>query len=249
MSTIGNPSAESSNSSLALTVFGANGGTGAAAVQQALTAGHRVTAVTRHPEQFSQRHERLTVLKGDATVEADVLGAVAGADAVLSALGVPYSRNPISLYSKSARAIVMAMEHTGIRRLIVVTSSAVDPDGFPATSLMKQLVGKYLIGPVIHRLGRTMYEDMVRMEEIIRSTSLDWTILRPPALFNKDAVGAVETSLRPMTAQFVARQDLGAIMVDETTRDDHHRETVYVRSVDGRPSIIRTIWDDAIRKK
>ena len=242
-------STDSTRERLALTVFGANGGTGAAVVQQALAAGHRVTAVTRHPEQFSQRHERLRVLKGDATIEADVKRAVTGADAVLSALGVPYSQKPIALYSESARVVVSAMERSGIRRLIVVTSSAVDPDGFPATSLMNKLVGRYLIGPVIHRLGRTMYEDMLRMEGIIRASSLNWTILRPPALFDKDSVGPVETSSEPMAAQFVARQDLASIMLAEIATSDHHQGTLYTRSIDGRPNILRTIWNDGIRKK
>lgn len=234
---------------LSLTIFGANGGTGAAAVKQALAAGHRVTAVTRHPEQFAQRHDRLTVFKGDATVIADVVESITGADAVLSALGVPYSRVPISLYSDSARCLVEAMAQTGGRRLVVVTSSAVDPDGFPVTSPVSRIIGKYLIGPVIHSLGRTMYADMLRMEEIVRGSGMDWTILRPPALFDKEAAGPVEVSLAPMAGQFIARQDLAAIMLTEASSTQHHRETLYVRSLDGRPSILRTIWNDGIRKK
>ena len=249
MSDTDTPEGEKPIRRLRLTLFGANGGTGRAAVEQALAAGHSVTAVTRHPEQFSQRPDGLTVFTGDATVPADVRAATEGADAVLSALGVPYSREPISLYSRSAQCIVDAMTETGVRRLIVVTSSAVDPDGFPVEKLIPRLVGQYLIGPIVHRLGRTMYEDMIRMETIIRESNLDWTILRPPALFNKDSAGATEVSLKPMAAQFVAREDLGAIMLDEVTNLEHLNRTLYVRSLEGRPSIVRTIWEDGIRKK
>lgn len=234
---------------LRLTVFGANGGSGAAAVAQALAAGHDVTAVTRHPEQFSQRHERLTIFRGDATIPADVMRALDGADVVLSALGVPYSKKPISLYSRSAECIVDAMQQANVRRLIAVTSSAVDPNGFPVEKFVSRIVGRYLIGPLVHRLGRTMYEDMVRMEKIIQASDLDWTILRPPALFNADTAGAYEVSLTPMVGQFVSRQDLGAIMLNESTSTQHIRKTLYVRSVEGRPSIVRTIWEDGIKKK
>jgi putative NADH-flavin reductase len=45
---------------------------------QALGAGHKVTAVTRHPGQIQAR-ERLAVVRGDARDEAAVDGAVAGA--------------------------------------------------------------------------------------------------------------------------------------------------------------------------
>lgn len=78
MSNAGTPDRDKFVTPLRLTVFGANGGTGAAAVEQALAVGHSVTAVTRHPEQFSLKHDRLTVFKGDATVPADVRAAIEG---------------------------------------------------------------------------------------------------------------------------------------------------------------------------
>ncbi|MEN2736359.1 NAD(P)H-binding protein [Microbacterium sp. X-17] len=232
-----------------MTVFGANGGTGAAAVEHALAAGHAVTAVTRHPEQLGRTHERLTVRRGDATVPADVRAAIDGADAVLSALGVPYSRAPITLYSRSGRCIVDAMSEAGVRRLVVVSSSAVDPDGFPAAGPVDRLIGRYVIGPIVHRLGRTMYEDMLRMEGIIRASGLDWTIVRPPALFDREAAGPTEVSLQPMTGRFVSRQDLAAIMLEEAVGAEHIARTLYVRSIGGRPSIARTIWEDGIRTR
>ncbi|MEY9951864.1 NAD(P)-dependent oxidoreductase [Leifsonia sp. EB34] len=234
---------------LRLTVFGANGGTGRALVEHALAAGHRVTAVTRHPEQFPQRHERLVVFAGDATVPADVGAAIDGADAVLSALGVPYSREPITLYSRSAECIAEAMRRLGVSRLIAVSSAAVDPDGFPAKNLGDRLIGQYLIGPVIHRLGRTMYADMLRMERIVRDSDLGWTILRPPALFDADAAGRTAVSLEPLAHRFVSRRDLGAVMLREVTETEYVGKILYVYSVDGRPSLARTIWEDGIRRK
>lgn len=229
---------------LRLTVFGANGGSGRALMRQALTAGHHVTAITRHPEQIPD-DDRLTVLRGDATDAADVRSAVEGADAVLSALGVPYSRDPISLYSASARRMVEAMQQVGPRRLIVVTSSAVDPDGHAGGGVLGPLV----IGPLISRLGRTMYDDMRRMEAIVQDSDLDWTILRPPALFDKEAAGPAELSLAPTAGRFAARQDLAAAMLTEAHSTEHLRAVLYIRSLEGRPSIWRTIWRDAIRKQ
>jgi putative NADH-flavin reductase len=75
-----------------LTVFGANGPTGHHLVDQALAAGDRVTAVTRHPDSIPPR-EGLTVIGADVA-DADAVDAtIAGSDAVLSALGVSYSRS------------------------------------------------------------------------------------------------------------------------------------------------------------
>ena len=83
-----------------LAVFGASGPTGQLVTKQALAAGHIVTAVTRHPETFPLRHEHLQVLYGDVFDLTAVERAVTGQDAVISTLGVPFSRKPITVYSQ-----------------------------------------------------------------------------------------------------------------------------------------------------
>ena len=110
-----------------IVVFGANGPTGQLLTKQALAEGHAVTAVTRHPEAFPFRDARLRVLRGDVFDLSAVEGAVAGQYAVLSTLGVPYSRKPITLYSQGTAHIVQAMNRYGVRRLVCTTSSGVDP--------------------------------------------------------------------------------------------------------------------------
>src|SRR4051812_5318411 len=86
------------SSIMKIVIFGANGQTGKLLTQQALAAGHTVTAVTRHPETFPIRHEHLQVMHGDVFDLAAVEQAVAGQEAVLSTLGVPFSRQPITVY-------------------------------------------------------------------------------------------------------------------------------------------------------
>ncbi len=110
-----------------IVVFGANGPTGQILTKQALAKGYVVTAVTRHPETFPLRHEHLQVMRGDVFDLASVEQAVAGQDAVLSTLGVPFSRQPITVYSQGMAHIVQAMNHSGVRRLVCVSSSATDP--------------------------------------------------------------------------------------------------------------------------
>jgi putative NADH-flavin reductase len=69
-------------------IFGATGGTGRELVAQALAQGHVVTAFARDPAKVRVKHENLRVVKGDMLDENAVAQAVAGQDAVLSALGV-----------------------------------------------------------------------------------------------------------------------------------------------------------------
>jgi len=71
-----------------LLIFGANGGTGRQLVAQALAQGHLVTAFVRNPAKLAVAHQSLQIVQGDALRYANVEPAVAGQDAVLSALGV-----------------------------------------------------------------------------------------------------------------------------------------------------------------
>ena len=92
-----------------IVIFGANGPTGRLLTKQALAEGHAVTAVTRHPEAFPLKHACLQVLGGDVYDLEAVEKAVTGQDAVLSTLGVPFSRKPIRVYSEGTANIVQAM--------------------------------------------------------------------------------------------------------------------------------------------
>lgn len=99
-------------------VFGANGRTGRVIVEEALRAGYGVTAAVRTPEKFSpvtvDGPGALAVVRADVRDPASVRAAIAGHDAVISAIGPP-GRLARGLYSDGARALVRAMEHTGPR--------------------------------------------------------------------------------------------------------------------------------------
>ena len=70
-----------------LVVLGATGGTGRLVVEQALAAGHTVTALVRSPEGLTLRDPNLHVLAGRATDPSAVVRALDGADALISTLG------------------------------------------------------------------------------------------------------------------------------------------------------------------
>jgi putative NADH-flavin reductase len=73
-----------------LLIFGATGGTGRQLVEQALEQGHEVTAFVRNPAKVTTKHEKLKVVKGNILDCHSVGAAVAGQDAIFSALGVRF---------------------------------------------------------------------------------------------------------------------------------------------------------------
>lgn len=160
-----------------LTSFGASGGTGRRVVEQAQAAGHHVTAVVRDPARLPTRHQRLQAVVADVLDPAAIQPTVAGADAVVSALGPRSSRNRSSIVSAGTASILEAMRAAGTSRLVVVSATPVANDDHGTT-----LPYRLLVAPIMRVLLGGLYADLAVMEETGRRSGLDWTIMRPPQL-------------------------------------------------------------------
>jgi putative NADH-flavin reductase len=228
-----------------IAVFGANGPTGRLVTEQALAAGHVVTAITRHPEDFPIRDAHLTVLAGDVYDQASVDRAVDGQDAVLSSLGVPFGKEPITVYSQGMTNIIQAMDRGGVRRLICVTSSAVDPAAGPHGGFFFE---KVLQPFVVGVLGKTLYADMTRMEAIVKDSDLDWIIVRPSGLFETPAVTDYHTAERYLKGKFTSRADLANSMLAQVDSTEYLRKVMAVATVSEQPSLLSFFMKEAVSK-
>ncbi|HKD89880.1 MAG TPA: NAD(P)H-binding protein [Streptosporangiaceae bacterium] len=196
-----------------LTIFGATGGTGICLVEQALAAGHDVTAVVRDPARLTVSTPspalaaRLQVVTADVMDPAAIVPAVAGADAVLTAIG-PRGAGVTTVSQDSVRSIIAAMQKAGALRLLTVSGSIVADEGeSPYLRLIKPLVRRTFL--------RHVCADMRAAEAEIEASEMDWTIMRPPRLTAGPVTGRYRTSIdsglpRSLT---VSRADLAAYML------------------------------------
>jgi putative NADH-flavin reductase len=163
-------------------VAGASGGTGRLVVEQARAAGHRVTAMVRDSGRYEPPpgvavHQAGVVTDQDLTLPA-------GTDAVISALGKRSRQDPVPVCAAGTANLVAAMERAGVRRLVVVsavpvlTSGAGEPWWF-----------RHVVRPFVRRGAPGIYADLEAMEEVVRDAarSVDWTIVRPGYLVDKEA--------------------------------------------------------------
>jgi putative NADH-flavin reductase len=169
-----------------LTVFGATGRTGRHVVEQALAAGHEVTALARNPAALPER-ERLTAVQGDVLDPASVRRAVAGGDAVVSVLGVP-DRKPTTVFSEGVGNMLRAMKAGGPRRIVALSADGVEEN--PNVNIGQRLVTKWIVA----RIFRSRWDDMIRMERELVGSDVDWTAIRPPGLTNGERTGRYRTS-------------------------------------------------------
>lgn len=208
------------------TVFGATGGTGRQLVRQALEAGHEVTAVVRDPARLPERHEHLRTLTADVTDAEALTPAVAGRDAVLSALGAPGNK-AAGIASSGTAAILRAMEAGGVRRYVGVSAAPVGP-----AAEGEGVFQRRVMLPLVRRALRAVYADLAVMEDAVRAADVDWTIVRPPRLTDKAAKGTYQqvTGGNVARSHLIPRADLAAAMLAMVEDPATVKQTVGVAS-------------------
>lgn len=207
-----------------LAVFGASGRTGREVVRRALERGHDVRAFARTPAKIDLQHERLEIVQGDVQDPAAVARGVAGADAVLSALG-PTANVPDPQITRGTRHIVDAMRRQGVRRIVVTGGAGVsDPQDRP--TLVSRLVkGLLLI------VARRVYQDMRGAVEVVRTSDLDWTVVRLPRLTDDPATGTVRSDyLGGDVGIRIGREDVASFMLDQLESDRYVRAAPVISS-------------------
>lgn len=209
-----------------LTIVAATGGVGRHLVDQAISAGHDVTAIARRPERITA--DVSTVAVDLAQPSASVLqSAVAGADAVLSGLG-PRNRADAGIVEVGTRAITNAMQAVGVSRIVVVSARPVltvasrgRPE-VPRHDPGDGVVARYVVAPLLKAMFGDLYRDLARMEDDLADSSLNWTVMRPPRLTNGRLTSAyrTETDGGVRRGYTVSRADVAHLMLDTLHRPE-----------------------------
>ncbi len=198
-----------------LAVFGASGRTGRPLVQQALDAGHDVIALVRTPATFPLKHERLTVVQGDALNAAEVDEVVQGADAVVSVLGQS-KKSPEDLQTVATKNIVAAMEKYGITRIVSLTGAGVDaPQDKP------KLIN-HIIKFALKTMQGSVLADAEQHAKILQNSTLDWVIVRGPMLTEGPYTGKYRVGWVGInTSARISRADVADFMLKQVTDNSY----------------------------
>ncbi len=216
-------------------VIGATGGSGRAAIEHLLAAGHHVTAFVRRPEANASAPAGLGYVQGDAMRAEDIERAVKGHDAVVVTLGITENplrvrffgpaRTPLDVRSRGTRNVIAAMKKHGVRKLVVQTT--------------------YGLGETRQRLGfvdRTFFNLVLKPQvadtEIqsreVQESGLDWVLVQPVHLTDdaSDEMPFVSVS-DDIEGLKVSRRSVGRVLAAATQDDGYVGRCV---SVSGQPA-------------
>lgn len=200
-------------------VLGATGGVGLEIVAQAVERGHEVTAFVRSEGALSKYGARITVVRGDLLNANELQKVVKAKDAVLSGFGPrqPLAKADSDLLRRFAVALTSAMESAGALRLVIVSTAFLFQDSI--------LPPAYVIGRLFFS---TIVRDAAGMEERIRQSAVDWTIVRPPELTDKPKTGRyrVREGHLPFFGFRVPRADVADFVLRCAEQQDFNRKIV-----------------------
>jgi len=91
------------------------------------------------------------------------------------------------------------MQTTGVRRIVVVSAAPVSTVPSPAPHPPAHDPGEGLVmgrvlTPLLRAALRDVYDDLALMEDVLRDSGLDWTVVRPPRLTDGPLTGAYRTA-------------------------------------------------------
>ena len=187
-----------------IAVIAATGGIGRELVAQARARGDDVTAVARSVGKLAPQPPAISAKSFQAdlsTIEPGALApALRGVEAVVSALGAT-SAGEVGIASRGTRVTIEAMRLAQVRRLLVVSAAPIGTVPSPERpNPPKSDVGdgfwmRHFLAPLVKMAFRKTYADLAVMEDVVRASGLDWTILRPPRLVDGPVTGRYRIAL------------------------------------------------------
>ena len=138
--------------------------------------GFPVRLLACKPKKFNYVHPKLEVVQGDLLESNTIQSALADIENVVLSVGIKPTFKRVALFSEGTKILINEMEKAGTKNLYCVTGiGAGDSRG----------LGGFLYNKIaLKTILKSMYDDKDKQEEIIKSCSLNWVIVRPGFLTN-----------------------------------------------------------------
>ena len=206
--------------SLHIALIGATGFIGSALLHEALSRGHRVTALVTRPERLTP-HPQLRAVKADVKNTAALADQLHGHDAVISAFSGHAQADVRGYYLDGVRSIVEAVRASRVPRLLMVGG---------AGSLEVAPGVQVLDSPDFPAQWRASAEGARDALALLRGQEgLDWTMLSPAAMIEpgertgRFRLGTDQLLADASGASRISVQDYAVAMLDELERPAHSR--------------------------
>ena len=210
-----------------IAILGATGVTGKAVVLAALRHGYSVQALARDRAKVDVSNPALKVIEGSADDLSVIVELLTGCSAVISTLGPGFDKEVArKMVSTSATTnVIQAMKKLEIKRYVVMSGASVVMPGDRTTTLaniVTRFVFPFLLGDIL--------KDKYSEYELLKHSSLDWTLVRCPRIREDDRDSHLIIQQAKHDTLWVNTSTLAEFLVDQIEDDKYLRTGVFASS-------------------
>jgi len=207
-------------------ILGSTGRTGRILLSEALRRGHKVTVLISHKGALKIKPELVEVFEGTPLNKFTLSDAMKGCDAMLSALNIsrisdfPWSklRTSKDFLSESMKHIIDAAAENDLKRIIITTAWGVAETRKDIPAWFRWLINNSNI--------RYPYYDHEHQEQMLKSSDMDWTIVRPAGLTDSMKNREVKVTLnnQPKPSLMISRRNVALFMLDVLEKNLYNKQ-------------------------
>ncbi len=160
-----------------ITIIGASAGIGLETVKRGLNRNHSITTLSRSEIEIEE-NKSLKMIVGNATNKADLIHSIQNAEALIITLGTGKNMKATTLFSDFAKLIVEIDRENKIDIPFIFVT------GFGAGESKNYV--SWLVKMFLKFMLKDVYADKTKMEEMITNSDLNWTVVRPGRLLDKE---------------------------------------------------------------
>lgn len=210
-----------------ITILGSTGFVGKVLIKKAIAAGYQVKTLARNPEKLEEIKDKIEIIKGSVFESSSVEAAIEGAEAVLSTVGPPQTGKPFDpyQYEKTMKEIVRIMDLKGIKRYIHIGGAAHQGGVDEIWNFNRKFLRLFL-----NLFGKQILVAKHLEWEVLKSSDLDWTLVRPPRIANEPALGNISVDEKNLKNLKVSVGDLTDFILQQITSKEWIRKAPLISS-------------------
>lgn len=209
-----------------IAILGSTGFVGKILINKALAAGHDVKTLARNPDKLDTIKDKITLIRGNIFETLSVEETIKGTDVVLSTIGPPPGEkcDPF-LYANALKTIVNIMGKYGIKRYIHIGGAAHSGGKNEEWAYNRRFLRFFL------NLFSKQILVAKHMEwEVLKSSDLDWTLVRPPRIADEKATGNISVNEQKLETLKVSVEDLTDFILEQITSKEWIRKAPLISS-------------------
>jgi uncharacterized protein len=199
-------------------IIGANGRLGNALISHLDSEGWEISVLVRSTFKVKQKDKLKAIFKGDVLDLPSLKEATKGIDVVFNAIGAKQFWKPLTTLSEGVRNILDAMQQSGVKKYVGVGPATIldDPNGGFRGEIGLPSILKHL------------YDDNVRLFNIVKSNNLPWVIVCPNFMPNGKLTKKyrLEKNLLPENGTEASVQDVAHALVQIAQSSDFDNNRV-----------------------